>query len=254
LWGKFLEDEPYAVSLHLEDDGAGTIHVGHDYEGLPNVFAFELGEMLYHLRAALDSSVYACAISTTGQDPPPDHDRLEFPLCSTPEQFKRAGRKLRPLSDECRSIIESVQPYKVVPDLAPEIMVLSPHRTLGILNDWARIDRHRRLHVVGSWASHRNPQLLLPEGCELEHILVTYDGFLEQDGLIATFKLRGFERGMNVQANPNLAIDIAVNEAPDPCADNDTLGMRIRMLFAYTEGVIRALEDSCERERKAARS
>lgn len=254
LWKEFCEDDPYTTSLHIEDDGAGTIHVFHQYDTLPNVFSFELGEMLYHLRAALDSAVYGCAVSKSGQDPPPNYDALEFPVRTDPDKFKSARWHIAPLSDECQRIIESVQPYKIVPDLRSDYLVLSPHRAFGILNDWARIDRHRRLHVVGSWATHRNPQLLLPDGCELENLFVTYDGFLEDDDLLATFKLRGFVRGMDVKANPDLAIDVAVNETPEPCADNDTLDMRLRTMFAYVKEIVRVLEETCERERKVTSS
>jgi len=254
LWSEFLDEEPYSALLNIEDDGAGTLHVEHRYDALPNVFSFELGEALYHLRAALDSSVYGCAVSESGRNPPPDEDRLEFPICSSPSNFKKAGWKIRPLSDECRAIIESIQPYKVVAGLSPALLTLSPHRTVGILNDWARIDRHRRLHIIGSWASHRNPQLYLPDNCELDYLLVTHDGLLEHDSLIARFKLRGFERGMNVQANPNLAIDIAADESPPPCADNDTLQERMRWMLFYTKEIVRALEDECQRKSQLARS
>jgi len=43
-----------------------------------------------------------------------------------------------------------------------------------------------------------------------------------------------------VSANPNLMIDIAVDEAPPPCADNDILGNRLFNIFLFVEAVVDA--------------
>lgn len=239
-----MEDDPYYTGLHMEDDGTGTLWMEPVYGALPDVLAFELGEMLYQLRAALDSAVYAAAILQSGQDPPPDEKNLEFPIRATEREFNNARWHIRPLPDECKAIIESIQPYKVVQGLLPELLVLSPHRSIGILNDWARKDRHRRLHVVGSWASNINPWFTLPEGCELEYVHLVSDGFIHHASNIATFKVSGFRAGMEpkVYANPNLAIDVAVDDAPLSAADNDTLNNRIRMMIIYTKEIIHAFE------------
>ncbi|KKK87854.1 hypothetical protein LCGC14_2749070, partial [marine sediment metagenome] len=141
-WSRFLEDEPYAPRLRVEDDGTGTLWV-EPAHGLPRHLALELGELLYQLRAALDGLVYGAAILETGEDPPPNHQQLEFPICASAADFKNARRKLGPLAEERRAIIETIQPYNAVEGLRPEIVVFSPHRALGILNDWARKDRHR---------------------------------------------------------------------------------------------------------------
>lgn len=243
MWNALLEDELYSAALQMEDDGTGHLRVGHGYDSLPQAFALELGELLYQLRAALDSCVYAAAILESGQEPPPDHEHLEFPVVESVTDFRKAAWKIRPLTDARRTIIESVQPYNV-PDIEPELMVFNFNRALRILNDWGRKDRHRKLHVVGSWASDANPKVDLPDGCDLEYMFVTTDGLLEHDGLIATFKLSGYVPGMDVKANPDLAIDIAVDEPPEPCADNDTLSNRLRGMIIATKAIVRGVEDS----------
>lgn len=242
-WNAFIDDDPYRPVLDVKSDGTGTLSIIQRYESLPDIFAFEFGEMLYQLRAALDSCIYATAIEESGQNPPPDHENLEFPICDSERKFKNAAWKIRPLSQGRRSLIESVQPYKT-PDLAPELRVWNVNRTLGILNDWARKDRHRRLHMLCAWASRISPKLRLPAGCKLISMRVIPGGFLENDHLLASFKLRGFVESMKVQANPDLAIDIAVNETPYPCADNDTLGERVRSMFTVTKIIVRHMEQS----------
>lgn len=49
---------------------------------------------------------------------------------------------------------------------------------------------------------------------------------------------------MRVQANPDLFIDIAVDEIPPPCADNDTLGNRLLAMLKTTHVVISSIKDS----------
>jgi len=82
------------------------------------------GEMLYQLRAALDGSVYQAAIIESGQDPPPNENRLEFPICVSAAEFHKSAWKIAPLSKQCRDFIESIQPYNA-PELAAPLVVLN---------------------------------------------------------------------------------------------------------------------------------
>jgi hypothetical protein len=242
-WRRFLEDEPYSSSLKINDDGTGSIYVFLRHGRFPDDFAFLLGEFLYQLRAALDSAVYAAAVQQTGQDPPPNEEHLEFPIRPSEERFHEAGWHLKPLTDDLRAIVESVQPYKA-PELTADEMVYNFNRALGILNDWARIDRHRRLHVLGSWASNANPMFRLPPGCGIGFLRVVNDGLLEHEDELASFGLVGFVPGMDVQANPNLTIDVTVDERPHPCADNDTLGLRMEAMLRAVRYAVGKLEAS----------
>jgi hypothetical protein len=247
LWNEAVsEDDLYSTRLNIEDDGTGGLWIEPRFQrGLPESFSLEFGEFLYQLRSALDACVYAAAIVDSGRDPPPDEEYLEFPICASPAAFKKASRKIGPLAEERRGIIESVQPYNA-PSLDDSLLVMNPHRTLAILNDWARKDRHRRLHIVGGWASNANPQLWLPPGVELEYMRVTYDGLLEHESKIASFKLRGYVPGAEskVKANPDLFLDIAIDESPSMCADNDTLAERTKWMILYVREIVREIEAS----------
>ena len=228
----------------MQDDGTGTIGV-FPARDIPPICALELGETLYHLRAALDGAVYAAAIRQTGQNPPPDQNHLEFPVYFRPRDFEQHARKIAPLSQNCRTFIESVQPYNTPKGLAPEIKIVSINRNLGILSDWARKDRHRQLHIVASWASSASPKVFAPAGTSVRYIRVATDGFLEDNGDIAAFAIDGFIPSMKweVKANPHLSLDIAVNETPKPCADNDTLGNRLLHMIVAVSAVVGTLED-----------
>lgn len=240
IWNDLTHEDLYDVLVDVQNDGTGTILVkpAHD---LPASCALELGEILYHLRAALDGSVYQAAVIESGQDPPPHENRLEFPVCTNPGDFQNAARKIQQLSQKCRNFIQSVQPYNA-PKLSPQLTILNMNRNLGILSDWARKDRHRQLHVVASWASNASPKILLPPGATLRYMRVSGDGFLEHQNQIATFRIDGFVPGMEVKANPDLMIDIAVDEIPGPCADNDTLGNRLTKMIMTVTVVVNTIE------------
>jgi len=241
MWDRFIKENGYTPAVYMYPDGTGSIRVSPTYESFPDQFSLELGEMLYQFRAALDSSVYAAAIVETKQDPPPDEEHLEFPICADRRHFEKSGRKIAPLSDELKSFVKSVQPC-YAPPLKEGEEVFNFNRCLGILNDWARMDRHRQLHVIGSWASNVSPMLRVPPGVTPTEINVFEGGLLEHNNEIATFRLDGYIPGMKIEANPNLLIDVTVHEVPAPCADNDTLGNRLLAMEVAVRTIIGVLE------------
>src|SRR6266446_1212297 len=107
-WSAFLDENPYSAFVKMESDGTGTITMVQRYDRLPDILALELGETLYQLRAALDSCIYASAIQQSGQDPPPKEKELEFPICDSQGQFRNDSRKISPLSEERRLLVELV--------------------------------------------------------------------------------------------------------------------------------------------------
>jgi hypothetical protein len=232
-WNAFIEEESHATSSYVNPDGTGAILV-RQLLPLPSVIALELGEFLYQLRAALDAAIYEIACVNSEIRPPADERSLEFPICTEPETFKDSKRRIAPLTDQQRSIVEGIQPYAVVPGLTPYELTFSYNRCIGILNDWARKDRHRKLHIVVSQGANVRPMIIIPDGTTLEDFVVTREIFmLTDESEIATFRIHGWKAGMKMNTNPNLTFDVAVDEIPAPCHERDTLAQRmICMKFA----------------------
>lgn len=99
-----------------------------------------IGDAINNLRSALDHLTYAIAAHESGSNPPPDEKRLAFPICDTPGEFKDATRRIKSLSLDVRTAIESVQPYN------------RPHPTLpallSILRDFNNTDKHKLLRLA----------------------------------------------------------------------------------------------------------
>jgi hypothetical protein len=110
----------------------------------PVEVAVIFGEWLYNLRAALDALIYELAVDNTDQDPPPNADVLQYPICDTPEKFeKTANRKRGYLCDLfvwARTGIEHTQPHYIPTG--------SKGHALWWLSELAKLDRHRRHHLL----------------------------------------------------------------------------------------------------------
>jgi hypothetical protein len=242
IWNEGIPSHAQTPIVNVNRDGTGTIHVHTLDSRVMGEMSIELGEVFYQLRAALDACIYECAILESGKNPPPDEGSLQFPICPTPKHFKSSAKYIAPLPQVLRELVEFVQPYNA-PEIADHLKVENINRTLWILNEWARIDRHRRLHTIGVLPAAVNPEFRLPPGTSLAWINVAAGGnILQNEAQVASFKIAGWREGMNVQVNPNLAFDIALDEAPALCASNDILGERIRFMLVNVKAVISIFE------------
>lgn len=85
----------------------------------------------------------------------------------------------------------------------------------------------------------------MPPGATLDWLKVTPDGLLDDDGELARFKVSGAaDPHAEVQANPNCAFDVTVEDAPPPSDDEDTLSSRARWMIACVSEVIRGFEQT----------
>lgn len=252
LWNGFAEgDEPYTTVVHVDDDGEGVIEIYSSPTMPRDEISLELGELLYQLRAALDSLVYELAIIDTGQNPPPNADKLEFPIRTSQAAFEHVRWKIAPLSQQHQRLIGALQPYAAAQQTDAMKMMAE---ALELLNDWARRDRHRSLHVVASWAANAQPLLTLPEGCTLDWLTIAPEGPLEQQSQVARFRLSGWQPHLDLEANPNLTIDVAIDEPlpplPEPIRSagdlDNTLSTRVKLLIGVVTLVVEGFEETLD--------
>ena len=241
LWNSIPPGDFFGVRAKADQHGFGKVLIV-GVKPVPDEFSLLLGELLYQLRSALDACVYQATIYATGKNPPADENKLEFPLTFDASEFPNlAKRRISALPQNVQDGVERVQPYNT-PTLPPEEMVENLNRSLGILNDLARKDRHRKLHVVGAWPIKNLPEFALPEGVVLESVDLMDAALLEEGSELATFQLKGYVFGMDVKVNPNLVTQIGLNEPPPPCHASDTFDRRLVEMTHAVNSVISTFE------------
>jgi len=205
---------------------------------IPDEMPLLLGEMLYQLRSALDACIYQGAVHATKKDPPEGEGKFEFPITVDPNEWTSLKkRRLFALPVSIQDAIERAQPYNNQ-FLPPGELITSVNRNLGILHDWARKDRHRRLHVVGSWPIHLNPEFVLPDGAVVDWVDIMTPATFTDGAVMAKFHISGYGPGTDAQVNPRLRTTLGCNEPPIPCDPSDTLERRLMGMVNSVAGVI----------------
>jgi hypothetical protein len=223
IWNGLDTYKVYRSEAKIDDDGNGKFFlrtIGRDWL-LP--FSLQFGEMLYQLRAALDSCVYdAAVLEFGGQNPPPDEGQWNFPICATQKKFDNAVGRMKKLPDRLRGLLEAVQLYSGAVGRS-EGSEWDLGQVLWVLNEWARIDRHRRLHLAGTAVSTGHLGFegvagMSVASCDFqigEHLL-------EHDTEIARFKIAGWVPGAKMNVQGQFTFEIVVDEAPRMFKLHDT--------------------------------
>lgn len=235
-WSRFLDSGPYDISLNTDPDGNGTINV---WVHWANEATVELSGLVIDLAAqvqsSMDEAVRATARLLTGQTADEQPDSLRFPICTTEEEFPAAldEDSLRGLRPDQVRLVRSLQPIAQDQPVQPGLQMMRDAllllRNLTIAGSTLR---------VLSWGHSAAPELLVEPPETLEEILVEPDGFLEDNSLIARYRLHGAQpeciRYTAVRGTANIAIDAAVNVDPPPQEPDDTLSRRAKQLAPST--------------------
>jgi hypothetical protein len=248
-WASWLSEyEPYGPWLDVDDNGNGTLLV-RQFSPVAPIIAIELGEWLYNLRAALDYTAYALAIYNTKSDPPPDEAAIQFPIYDTPTQFANHQRCIQPLAEKHRRWIEAMQPYSY--------NAVPGQTAMYWVNHLARIDRHRKLQVVGGYISESSPIVTFgaDEGAiffeDVDPIVFIEprdDG--EGEAVIARFKVVPPALRDKVEANPQTAVEPDILEMvrqrpPEIAWLRYPLSKRLFMIEAIVDANIGLFENDC---------
>lgn len=235
-WDKHLSSRPHSVGMDMDNEGNGRLYLIRHKEP-PLILSLFLGEFLYELRAALDNALYAAAIIDSGDNPPPKADKLEWPICRSKEAWKRQRSRLSALSKELQDDLYAIQPFNAE---APG------WNCLAILNDMARLDRHRAVHFITSFASDG----WMKHDEELVTDLEVFPGPIQPDGTFVTFRWLGdFEITPEyLDGETEFDVDIeGVTLTPGPNSSTPSrpwgsLAQRLqalhRAVFEYTYGLL----------------
>ena len=209
---------------------------------MPPEFAVTMGEWLYNARSTLDYLIWATAAYVSGQNPPPNEDRLQYPIYDSEQAWRSNLYRLKPLAKHHREMLRIMQPFASDVDA----------NYLGWINRLARIDRHRRLVDGTAYLAEIDPVVQVPAGSDItfewgERVLA--GGRAE----VARISVSPWHEGMDVAINPRVGIDPEVAEwSMSPFWGRIRFAERLTMMQIFLAGEIAAYEYDCTgRSRKA---
>ena len=242
-WAAFLTKDPYDSGVHVDNEGNGTVWI-EQIERPPPTLGVLFGEYFYNLRTALDYCVYDVAIHDSKSNPPPNETSLQFPIYSNPDTWTKNEYRIKPLSEEHRGWLKAIQPC-FRRDERPRM------DSLDWLNRLANRDRHRQLHVVGGYISESSPVVYVSDpAASVFFEDVDPSAFVEDYAEVARFKVVPHTPENKVEANPNTALDIEIEEmvrerVPEMEWLYWPLRQRLFIIEAYVDAIIGRFENSC---------
>lgn len=231
VWNAYIEDHPYSPSLVGDGGGEFVLRVYEDSPP-PQEFAVATGEWINHLRSALDYTIWATAAHASGRIPPPKQGQIAYPIYDSREVWDRNLYRLDALCDHHRSMLLSMQPFNCDADA----------NYLGWINRIARSDRHRHLSRMTGYLAVLEPALMAPQYCTVtlqwgERVIS--DGYADA----ARFVVSPWREGMQVEVNPRMGIDPAIEEwSSSPFWPRIPFPERLRMLQIFVSAEIAVYE------------
>jgi hypothetical protein len=200
----FTWAQGHPCSAYSEPKGASRehrIYVRFDPEPDARRWGLLLGDAVHNLRSALDHLVYELAVGVSHRRPPPGWRHLEFPILDDSHHWRGPkDRRLKGLSHEMRTAIETVQPYKSGP------VDIAHSDKLWIVHELDNADKHREIRPVALLPAHFSATFGTISGGEMT--ATSYPGPLKNETLLMT--LTG-EAVMEMEDNAETEIGVAVD-------------------------------------------
>ena len=215
---KFLRSEPYELVTEMRDDGNGVVKAIPRRE-IDDSLAFELGEFFYQLRAALDTVMWKAFEKLGGSDSTPYASYLYFPILENPKTFKDAAFHKVDLPDKLKVWLRSIQPCHAA-ERANGSDEAAISEALLIVNNCAKKDRHRHLHVIGAFVTNSTHLVEVTPPAIITYSNVMPVDFFDNQFVIAEFGIEGRTADTKIRAEGGFSIQISIQEIPpEPGAD-----------------------------------
>lgn len=200
IWNEYIDGDPFDISVTHHGDGVHILRVIQD-EPIPSAFSIELGEWLYNLRTCLDYIVWATCAHATESMPPPDETLLQYPIYDSEQAWNNNLRRLRHLLPHHVDMLERMQPFRSNKEA----------NYLGVINNLARIDRHRRLTIGTAYLAEVAPVIEVPDGC-VATLQWGQRVMVGGEAEVARISVSPWNDGDILRVNPRAGIDPEVAE------------------------------------------
>jgi len=156
------------------------------------------GEAIQNLRSALDHLIF----EKSG-----GNRRTQFPIFTDPCEFQvLGGRMMKRVPKAVRASIETVQPYKFMPEDAA-------HHPLALLNSLSNLDKHRMLATIVSSVVHEG--VGIPNGVKLTwNEIATNKRLGAGKAHISTFTIRSEGEIEEMNVEPMFAYEVRIEGHP----------------------------------------
>lgn len=150
---RFNDSKPYQFVYENDLDTGERVCFYEPTIAIPAYWAILVGEIVFHLRSALDHAVYSLTVH--GQSIP--LEQTEFPIFNDKIKFFAAKKdgtpvrgsgvfKIRGLSQKTKDFIETKQPFSIGQDVQDSVLMA--------IQELCNIDKHRTLHIFGKVRNH----------------------------------------------------------------------------------------------------
>lgn len=210
---RFLHAEPYGITHEMRDERNGVIKLV-PQKTLDRELPLVLGEFFYQLRASLDAAMWKAYELLGGSSV--KENRLEFPIFEVGKSrsFKDATFHNVPLPSQLRSWLDAIQPCHA-DRLANKSDESRISRALGLINECARKDRHRQLHIVGTVVSCSTALVKFSPPARVTYLQDIPADLFQGQYEIAIFGVEGMTAGTEIEVDWRFTIHVAVKEIPD---------------------------------------
>lgn len=197
------------------------------------VFGIMTGEIVHHLRSALDYAIGELIQYGTGRVPRIE-DRFEFPVFRDKRAYRKASTKIDGVPTAAAAAIERLQPFN---SDQPEIT------SIWLLHRMNIADKHRSLHVVAAASLitsitatelKTNRKYVMPATGRPLHAIDLKDG-----AEILRYSVPGLGQG---KIEFDIAMGLAFSSPPE--ARGHSIFNLLRLLIGQTETFLEALADS----------
>jgi hypothetical protein len=138
---RWLKTHPYTITDDLDPDTGDNVVRTELTASPPPIIPQIIGDCLYNLRASLDHLVYALALANKPSLTDTEMTETAFPIFKTEAGFQTRGRgKIKHVSPEAHTIIDSLQPYRT--------WHAATAQWLWLLEKLENIDKHRKLLIT----------------------------------------------------------------------------------------------------------
>lgn len=242
-WDRLHKVHPSTVTFDPKGNRKFDVMVESGIQAIPIERSLIFGEVLYHIRAALDGAVYACVIEKTGRVDP-EREKVAGILTGMKKpDFDARVDRMGGINKTRRAMLEALQPY-YTPTNALENTIAGYRPSLELLHRLAIIDRHQRLHVIGTILRSTDFRIIPPDGYTVDYEKVIDFVYVGTKSKIGEVVITGPETTtpIQVQFDGQLGIEIAIDEGSTSPLKGQMLIERINAIMAFAWAMIEMLE------------